>query len=246
MSAPVTRDPLVVNTQDGSCWTRRAVTRAGRGLYALAGVQGPVPELVLATLTELAEHGLASMTDTPPAPPAASAPGLLAEDRTAIAALIGDAKPAAPALLVSFAESVRDRREHDHSTQLEDWYCLNLAAFMGERMGPVLRRLVDAEARVAELLAERHTANEALDDAVQELRARREDVTPDGITQRIAPTQALRELVVDGEHYALVHHSYRTGRDLPERGRPDEWCTGCNTDHGPDECGYRPETGGTR
>lgn len=78
--------------------------------------------------------------------------------------------------------------------------------------------LAKLRARVAELEAERHSTNEALDDAVRELRARREDVKPDGITQRIAPTQALRELVVDGEHYALVHHNYRTGRDLPETG----------------------------
>lgn len=62
MSAPTTHDPLVVNTQDGSCWRRRAVTREGRGLYALAAVQGDVPELVLSTLVELAEHGLSSMS----------------------------------------------------------------------------------------------------------------------------------------------------------------------------------------
>jgi len=37
----------------------------------------------------------------------------------------------------------------------------------------------------------------------------------DGITARVAPTQALRE---DGEHYSSVHHNYRTGRDLPEAG----------------------------
>ncbi|MDX5568441.1 hypothetical protein PYK79_41300 [Streptomyces sp. ID05-04B] len=38
---------------------------------------------------------------------------------------------------------------------------------------------------------------------------------PDGITQRIAPTQALRP---EGEHYAAVHHPYRLGHDLPEMG----------------------------
>ncbi|MFE3169287.1 hypothetical protein [Streptomyces sp. NPDC059224] len=33
--------------------------------------------------------------------------------------------------------------------------------------------------------------------------------------------------------------------DAPkEDGEPDEWCTGCNTDHAPNECGYRPESGG--
>ncbi|MFD4787855.1 hypothetical protein ACFWN1_12535 [Streptomyces sp. NPDC058459] len=69
------------------------------------------------------------------------------EQRAQIAALLGDAKPATPGLLASFAQTVRDRREHDHTTQREDWYCLNLSAYMGERMATVLRRLLDAESR---------------------------------------------------------------------------------------------------
>ncbi|MYR61142.1 hypothetical protein GTY54_34600 [Streptomyces sp. SID625] len=60
--------------------------------------------------------------------------------------MIGDAKPAAPSLLVSCGQSVKNRLEHDHPTW-EDLYCLNLTSYMGERMGPVLRRLLDAEAR---------------------------------------------------------------------------------------------------
>ena len=36
----------------------------------------------------------------------------------------------------------------------------------------------------------------------------------DGITRRIAPTQALRE----DPHDSPLHHSYRPGRDLPEAG----------------------------
>ena len=68
MSAPVSHDPLVVNTQDGSCWTRRALTRSGGGLYALAEVRGDVPDLVLVTLKELAEIGLRSMADALPMP----------------------------------------------------------------------------------------------------------------------------------------------------------------------------------
>ncbi|MEU5593073.1 hypothetical protein [Streptomyces sp. NPDC020298] len=73
-------------------------------------------------------------------------------------------------------------------------------------------------ARIAELEAERHSTNEALDDAVQELRTRRDDRSversADKLTRMLAPTQALRE-VLDGEHYAATHHTYRTGRDLP-------------------------------
>ena len=68
MSAPVSHDPLVVNTLDGSCWRRRAVTREGRGLYALEGTAADAPELVLSTLAELAEHGLASMAHALPMP----------------------------------------------------------------------------------------------------------------------------------------------------------------------------------
>ncbi|MDX3507420.1 hypothetical protein PV755_00535 [Streptomyces caniscabiei] len=71
---------------------------------------------------------------------------LTADQRAKIAELIGDARPATSALLVSFGESVRDRRDHEHP-QWEDIYCLNLSSYMGERMAPVLRRLIDAESR---------------------------------------------------------------------------------------------------
>lgn len=57
MSAPKTRDPLAVTTRDGMSWVRRAVTQDGRGLYAPEGVCN-CPEFVMATLVELAEHGI--------------------------------------------------------------------------------------------------------------------------------------------------------------------------------------------
>lgn len=59
--------PLVVNTTDGTCWTRRAVTRGGLALYAVAGVCD-CPEFVMATLAELAEHGIAGSADVLPMP----------------------------------------------------------------------------------------------------------------------------------------------------------------------------------
>jgi hypothetical protein len=77
---------------------------------------------------------------------------LSAEQRAALAENLGDAKPATDGLLVSFGEAIRDRHGHQHGR--EDWFCLNLSSYMGERMAPVLRRLLDAEARVAELEAE--------------------------------------------------------------------------------------------
>lgn len=76
---------------------------------------------------------------------------LTPEQRATLAEQLGDAKPASSGLLMSFGKSVQDRREHDHTTQREDWYCLNLAAYMGEKAAPVLRRLLDAEAEIDRL-----------------------------------------------------------------------------------------------
>ncbi|MFF9285448.1 hypothetical protein [Streptomyces griseosporeus] len=134
--------PLVVNTQDGTCWTRRGARRNGEDLYAPEGVCD-CPPYVMATLAELAEHGIAGSTDVLPVP--IGQPEQHGR-RARIAELIGEVKPASDGLLEQLAESVRDRREHDHPTW-EDLYCLNLVSFMGERMGTVLRRLLDAEAR---------------------------------------------------------------------------------------------------
>lgn len=59
--------PLVVNTRDGMCWTRRSVTSSGLALYAPEGVCG-CPEFVMATLAELAEHGIVGSADALPVP----------------------------------------------------------------------------------------------------------------------------------------------------------------------------------
>ncbi|MEV0691818.1 hypothetical protein [Streptomyces sp. NPDC050388] len=77
---------------------------------------------------------------------------LAAEERAELAEHLGDAKPATTSLIASLAKTVRDVRDHEHPTW-EDLYCLNLVSYMGERMAPVLRRLLDTEARVAELEA---------------------------------------------------------------------------------------------
>lgn len=77
------------------------------------------------------------MIDTPLTP----------EQRAAIAGQIGDTLPAAPGLVESFGKSVADMRGHEHGP--EDWFCLNLAAYMGEKAAPMLRRLLDAETDAA-------------------------------------------------------------------------------------------------
>lgn len=66
MSAPATHDPLVVNTQDGVTWLRRAVVD-GRGLYAVTD-SCACPEYPMATLADLAEHGIAGSADVLPMP----------------------------------------------------------------------------------------------------------------------------------------------------------------------------------
>ncbi|MET8475380.1 hypothetical protein ABZY90_19810 [Streptomyces sp. NPDC006422] len=144
-TTPAGSAPMVVNTVEGTVWTRREQTRGGEPLYAPQ--ERPVcPAFVMATYTELAEHGIAGEADALPMPVGTG-------PRTSLAALLGDAKPASDSLLHQLAESVRDRLAHEHP-KWEDLFCLNLTSFMGERMGPVLRRLIDAEARVAELKAE--------------------------------------------------------------------------------------------
>ncbi|MEU3289946.1 hypothetical protein [Streptomyces longwoodensis] len=97
---------------------------------------------------------------------------LLPDQRDEIAELIGDVKPASPGLLVSFGQSVRNRREHEHP-KWEDLYCMNLSSYMGERIAPVLRRLLDVEAeaealraRVAEMEAAQRTVYRASHDSI--------------------------------------------------------------------------------
>lgn len=63
MSAPAT-----VRTTDGVVWERRAETRGGLALYAVEGVC-KCPPYVMATLAELAEHGLEAQPKGKPLPP---------------------------------------------------------------------------------------------------------------------------------------------------------------------------------
>jgi hypothetical protein len=75
------------------------------------------------------------------------------EAREQIAGVLGDTKPAQDGLLAQLAESARDYRAYreGRTEGTNSFYGLNLSAFMGERMGPVLRRLLDAEAEVEKL-----------------------------------------------------------------------------------------------
>lgn len=81
------------------------------------------------------------------------------------------------------------------------------------------------KARVAELEAERHVTNEALDDAVQELRAKEAPLKGrarlDAAAAAAAEVTHWRRLGItepEGEFHGSLHHSYRLGHDLPETG----------------------------
>lgn len=59
--------PLVVNTRDGACWLRCAVTRDGAALYAMEGA-GAHPYPLMATEADLAEMGIVGSADVLPVP----------------------------------------------------------------------------------------------------------------------------------------------------------------------------------
>ena len=163
--------PLVVNTTDGTCWTQRKATRDGEPLYALADCVR-CPELVMATYAELAEHGIAGSTDALPVPMGPE-PSERDQLRAALIEALDNAHQTHPCpatgrpywtSCVHFDEAGR----MDHAAT---------GSCHSERRADAVLAVRDVElerlqARVAELEAERHSTNEALDDAVQELRAR--------------------------------------------------------------------------
>lgn len=113
-----------------------------------------------------------------PVPVGSQPQALSAVQGMALAELIGDVKPANPKLLRAFGEAVRDCREHEHPKSSEDFHCLNLAAWMGERAGLILRRLLDVEAENARLRSQVAELNESVSSAAEELRARQSCLCP--------------------------------------------------------------------
>jgi hypothetical protein len=216
----MTHDPLVVNTQDGSCWRRRAVTREGRGLYGLEGTAKDAPELVLSLLADLAELGLASMADVLPVPVGLAAALFPSELRTEVEHLEAERARLQGLLADAVRDVHRARAERDATREQVSepygcthcgiakrahgrrwWTGVGVHSWSAPDQGQIAERMrarrtvriasdvKRLRSQVAALLAERHTTNEALDDAVQELRAR----SADRLTRMLAPTQTLRE-----------------------------------------------------
>jgi hypothetical protein len=225
MSAPVSRDPLVVNTQDGSCWMRRAVTREGRGLYALADMVAGAPDAVLATLADLAEHGLASVAFALPMPvgPAPQVPEL-ERLRAEVAALLKERHETNESVSLASERMRADRDRIDGLESTNAALRARLAVLEGQRAALAERLRTGQTWQRGRLVSE---------DTVSQPELREVFGIPlaaplDGITRQIAPVQALREDVtpmqallagqraaVEDPHDSPLHHSYRVPRDLP-------------------------------
>ncbi|MGW1158466.1 hypothetical protein ACWD5Q_06735 [Streptomyces sp. NPDC002513] len=204
MSAPTSRDPLVVRTQDGTCWVRRAVTKDKRGLYVVNGAPRCCPEYVMATLRELAELGLASMADALPMPVGPELKTWQARvdeverkyafDTAELKRQLESARVDRQRLIR--AEQRRAELEavlgtHREDDQAEIKRLRERVAALEAGLPAMQEALTRALDRIAELEAERHTTNEALADVTVAQRAA--EAAVGGITRRFAPTQALRE-----------------------------------------------------
>ncbi|MEU3160050.1 hypothetical protein ABZ753_21715 [Streptomyces griseoincarnatus] len=98
--------PLVVNTRDGVCWTRRTVTRGGIALYAPESVR-TCREIVMATEAELAERGIVGSADVLPMP-VREEPQALRKPVTDVAAAIGEGTVLLDSGATGFAPDLRE------------------------------------------------------------------------------------------------------------------------------------------
>lgn len=184
---------------------------ASQAAFALESAQLLQSPETAAELARLRERYVAAPAELTP------------EQRTTLAGHLRDAKPATAALVASLARAVHDVREHEHP-KWEDLYCLNLTSFMGERMGPVLRRLLDVEARVAELEQQLAAKDRPVDEdpITYALTDKAAEVPPAPQADVSRQVEKLRTLLagqraaVEDPHDSPLHHDYRVGRDLPE------------------------------
>lgn len=239
MSAPTSRDPLVVNTRDGVVWLRRAVTAEGRGLYAVTG-SCSCPEFLMATLAELAAHGIAGSADVLPMPvgPAAIVPVTLSEAQIdALSAagnrVVNDAVHQHLCMCDAWPEKCVSTGNYYMGawdvSGLEDALPAVLALWESMRGGELelLRaRVAELETGIAWRDAERerwsgvrYLVEKAIDkgwSSVDTLDLEDQlgpEPGADGLTQVFAPVAALREEDPNG-----LRHTYLVGRDLPEMG----------------------------
>lgn len=260
--------PLAVNTLDGRCWTRREGTRGGEALYAPEKC-GTCPQSVMVTLTELAEQGIAGSADALPMPVGvgpqpdedrAKAPWGRGEDGRPLLPM-GAHWTDIPELVertVAGIQSRLDQAQSGHwytASDTETWrapgtvrtnvdgYARTVGRVLGmepadlelvlhahDDLGWCLGMIAKLRSRVAELEAERQSTNTALVDVT--LAQRKAEGRPTG-EDPCRPCGCPKR---------FDRHAW--GCPTAEARELAEWCTGCNTDHDPNGCGYRPKSGG--
>lgn len=171
-TTPTTHDPLVVNTKDGVCWTRRTVTSGGIALYAPEPVK-TYPEFVMATLPELAEHGIVGSAFALPMPvaPEPQEDPVAAGRRLDLLALMDERAASAVSPVLA---GVLDEAERLRASR---WDATKVVAQMESKLLAMHGELTRATERVAELEAERHSTNESLSEAAEQLRVNRDRIT---------------------------------------------------------------------
>ncbi|MCX4703931.1 hypothetical protein [Streptomyces sp. NBC_01373] len=203
--------PLVINLKDGSVWERRAVSPDGVALYALAE-SCQCPEFLMATEAELAAMGIAGSADVLPMPAGPGSEPLSPEQVEALAA--------------AGNRAVNDA-VHEDLCMCDAWpeKCLSSGGFFQgywdvgsmETAVPAVVALWESmrggeleglRARVAELEAERHVTNAALDDAVQALRIHRDRTA--ALAERLRAGQTWQR----GRSPELVSENYVSQSEL--------------------------------
>lgn len=305
--------PLVINTRDGACWTRRTVTTGGIALYAPEAVK-TCPAFVMATLAELAEHGIVGSADVLPmlaGPEPQQTRTVLDRARAVLGARVAkDDLRLVLGNVVGYAAELEGRLRVTDDLRVR---ALGENDALRKQLGDAGRERDTLRERVAELEAERHTTNEALSEAAEQLRKDRDRIAeleklieqatefrvwepgyglyirrapgttgfavmearrtdkgrrvwtttgwlysallsdtelfcwPDAQTAVAEARRIMPGATVSDEDVTPQVQKLRAllagQREQAAANAPDEWCTGCNTDHAPDECGYRPEAG---
>jgi hypothetical protein len=231
MSAPVSHDPLVVNTQDGSCWMRRHLTRDGHGLYALAGAVAGAPDSVLARYVELREMGLASVAYAMPMPVGSTAPdaGRVREE------LFYEELETSARLRLALESAQRGRRvQRDRIDGLESTNAAlrdRLAVLEGQRAALAERLRAGQTWRQGRLVSEDTVSQSELREIFGIPLAAPLDGVADGIARLTVPLQALREAEPEAPYVS---------RQLPPRdavcARPGCGHSGADHHHGDTKC----------
>jgi hypothetical protein len=242
MSAPQSHDPLVVTTKDGVSWLRRAVTQDGHGLYAVTD-SCTCPEYLMASLAELAEHGIAGSAHALPMPvapePAAYPPAFpwaalmdgedLSDflDELAASAITHASSEVALAEVEATCGRWRLIAEAQHAHNTAPGPGVE-APYVSRLLPP--RDAVCARPGCGHSGAEHHHGDtkcwahlpkghgDPIRLCVCEgfVAGSSVEVSADRLTRLLAPSQVLRE----DAYESPLHHDYRVSHDLPEPAHP--------------------------